>query len=457
MSDSEKQKPTVRTVKLKLVVLGDQNDDKKAAWKRLREINNATWKAANMIASGQYFNDTLMRKVYGRLKIDPKDLKQVNEAEKRFEEFFGVKRQATTERDIKAAFPELPSTVTNRLNNDVVSSYKQEKQDLLRGQRSLRTYRDATPIPVGKVAVTFEKDAEDRYNVVLKTSRTERFRFGIYFGRDKANNRLTVERILNATYDFSAPSFQLKDNEWFLLLPVKEPVRPVDLNPEVSVGVDLGLSIPAYCASSDGPQRQAIGSREDFLKTRMQLQSRRRRLQRSLVSVHGGNGRKRKMKALDDLGKKEQNFARSYNHMISRRVVDFAVKVRAGTIKLELLEGFSREDRSSFILRNWSYFDLQTDIKYKAKQYGIKVVFIDPYHTSQTCSQCGHYEEGQREKQAEFRCKSCEEGSLNADYNAALNIAKSDAVVTKKEQCQYYKEQMKSAGKPAAAGPTAEG
>ena len=76
------------------------------------------------------------------------------------------------------------------------------------------------------------------------------------------------------------------------------------------------------------------------------------------------------------------------------------------------------------------------------------VVFIDPYHTSQTCAVCGNYEEGQRETQAEFICKNAacknkdkdgKNAKVNADYNAALNIAKSNVVVTKKEDCQYYK------------------
>ena len=46
------------------------------------------------------------------------------------------------------------------------------------------------------------------------------------------------------------------------------------------------------------------------------------------------------------------------------------------------------------------------------------------HHTSQICSKCGHWEEGQRIDQAHFRCK--EYGTeLNADFNAARNIAKS--------------------------------
>ena len=153
----------------------------------------------------------------------------------------------------------------------------------------------------------------------------------------------------------------------------------------------------------------------------------------------GGHGRKKKLAPMDRFSEYERNFVKTYNHMISSRVVDFAVKQNAGVIKLELLEGFSKDKRNGFILRNWSYFELQTQIEYKAKRMGIDVIYIDPYHTSQTCSGCGHWEDGQRIDQATFVCKSCGE-KINADYNAARNIAMSTKEVKKREDCEFYKK-----------------
>ena len=227
------------------------------------------------------------------------------------------------------------------------------------------------------------------------------------------------------------------------MLPVKDPQCKTDLNPQLSLGVDLGLSVPAYIALSEGPARRAIGSKEDFLKVRTQMQSRKRRLQRGLKSTKGGRGRQKKLKALDHIGQKEANFARSYNHYISREILDFAIKHKAGVIKMEMLEGYGQNERDSFVLRNWSYFELQNFIEYKAKRDGVTVFKVDPYHTSQTCSVCGHYEEGQR-KEREFECKKCGE-KLNADHNAAVNIAKSDKIVTKKEQCEFNKRETEPA------------
>lgn len=426
----------VRTVKLKIFVT---DEDRKASWKRIRQISDDAWKAANLIASGQYFNDQLVRTIYARRKVNPKqDQLAVDMIEEEFKGFFGTKRQATTERDIRRALPDLPSCVTNPLNQVVVASYQKEKGEVLSGRRSLRTYRKGMPIPTKKRVVLFGRDEEDRHTVTWKLGRQESMGFGIIYGRDKANNRHTVDRIISGDLDYSAPQIQLKDRDLYLLLPVKDPQQDIELDAERSVGVDLGIAFPAYVAVSDGPPRRALGSSGDFLKVRMQMQNRHRRLQRKLKSVKGGRGRLHKMKALERIKQKEANFVRSYNHFISREVVDFALHHRAGVIKMEMLEGFGREESQAFVLRNWSYFELQTFIDYKAKRHGITVVKVDPYHTSQTCSQCGHYEEGQRDAQ-EFQCKSCGE-KLHADYNAALNIARSDKIVKKKEDCEYYKQ-----------------
>jgi len=39
---------------------------------------------------------------------------------------------------------------------------------------------------------------------------------------------------------------------------------------------------------------------------------------------------------------------------------------------------------------------------------------------------------------------------LNADYNAAVNIARSDKAVKNKEQCEYYKQQATNQEGPEA-------
>jgi putative transposase len=60
-------------------------------------------------------------------------------------------------------------------------------------------------------------------------------------------------------------------------------------------------------------------------------------------------------------------------------------------------------------------------LRAKAESAGRVVVEVDPRHTSQRCSQCGHVAAGNRVTQAQFRCLVCEYES-DADVNAARNI-----------------------------------
>ena len=210
------------------------------------------------------------------------------------------------------------------------------------------------------------------------------------------------------------------------------------------VGVDLGMKIPAYVALSDSQYiGKPLGSINDFLKVRKQFQERKERLQKQLAINKGGKGRTKKMQSLDSFTRKEKNFANTYNHGISKAIIEFAKKYKAEQINVEFLKlaGNEKEILSSTI-RYWNYCQLQQMIEYKANREGITVKYVDPYLTSQTCSKCGHYEPGQRKGQELFECKSCGE-KMNADRNAAFNIARSTKYITAKEQSEFFKIQNK--------------
>jgi putative transposase len=55
---------------------------------------------------------------------------------------------------------------------------------------------------------------------------------------------------------------------------------------------------------------------------------------------------------------------------------------------------------------------------------------VSPAYTSQRCSACGHVAAGNRKSQAVFACLACT-ATLNADVNAARNIAAGHAVTAR--------------------------
>ena len=318
------------------------------------------------------------------------------------------------------------------------------KDGLLYGKISLPTYRKDNPLLVhvnyvrlrntnpykdNGIYHNYESHTEFLENLYSKDLEifikfVNDITFKLILGNPHKSSALRSElqQIFEENYKVCGSSIQIDGKKIILNLCMDIPKKELELNENTVIGVDLGVAIPAVCSlNSNDYVKQSIGSKDDFLRVRTQLQAQRRRLQKSLSVTSGGHGRKKKLKPLERLSDKERNFVKTYNHYVSKNVVDFAIKNKAKYINVEDLSGF---DSSQFILRNWSFYELQQFITYKASKYGIEVRKINPYHTSQTCSCCGHWEEGQRIDQAHFKCKACGI-ELNADFNASRNIAMS--------------------------------
>lgn len=346
------------------------------------------------------------------------------------------------------------------------------KNGVLEGKVVIPTYKLDSPFTIAKSHFSFEHDYDsfeelcehindsdckmymnyggDNRKDGINPASIAKFKISIGNGKNKDELKSTLLKVYSGEYQYCGSSIQITKNKIILNLTMKIPKIETKLDENTVVGVDLGIAIPAMCALNNNMyERLAIGSADDFLRTRTKLQSQRRRLQKSLKNSNGGHGRNKKLKVLERLGKSETHFVETYCHMVSKRVVEFAVKNRAKYINIENLNGY---DTSQFILRNWSYYKLQQYITYKAERYGIAVRKINPCYTSQVCSVCGHWEDGQRKTQASFECANpkCESHKkykygFNADFNAARNIAMStlfmeDGKVTekKKEEAREY-------------------
>ncbi len=183
------------------------------------------------------------------------------------------------------------------------------------------------------------------------------------------------------------------------------------------IGVDLGLNRPAVTSA-----RQFLGEK------RWKEQERRTfRLKRKL-QAKGTRSAKRHLK---ELAGKQFRRRRDHDHVLSKRLVQNMLP--GATIVLENLKNIrdtsklgrgkknSKKRDNKRRLHSWSFAQLYSFVEYKAQARGIRVVKIDPRHTSQTCSRCGYQHRANRRSQSVFHCRSCGY-QLNADLNAARNI-----------------------------------
>ena len=175
------------------------------------------------------------------------------------------------------------------------------------------------------------------------------------------------------------------------------------------MGVDLGLKVPAVAVTDDGNTRFFGNGRQNKYVRRM-FQSKRKKL-----------GKLKKLNAIRNLDDKEQRYMKDQDHKVSRAIVNFAVDHNISVIRLEQLTNIRQTTRTSRKneknLHNWSFYRLSKCIEYKANMFGIKVEYVNPAYTSQTCPSCSEKNKAQDRK---YKCSCGFE--THRDKVVAMNI-----------------------------------
>lgn len=172
-----------------------------------------------------------------------------------------------------------------------------------------------------------------------------------------------------------------------------------------TVGIDRGLY--NIVSLSDGfryasNQIRAVKRKMLFLKKQLQTK--------------GTRSAKRKLKRLSGY---EKRFSLNENHKISKQLVAMPYD----TFVLEDLTGIRKQKSKGKKLNkwisNWSFYQLEQFLKYKAEAIGKKIVKIDPRYTSQICNNCKLIEKKNRNG-SHYKCDCGYQE--HADVNAAKNI-----------------------------------
>ncbi|KQY79609.1 transposase [Paenibacillus sp. Root52] len=175
------------------------------------------------------------------------------------------------------------------------------------------------------------------------------------------------------------------------------------------LGVDLGLKVPAVAVTDDDQARFFGNGRENKYK------------KRKFRSVRKKLGKQKKVNAIRKLDHKEQRWMKDKDHKVSREIVNFAIENKISVIRLEQLTNIRQTTRTSRKneknLHTWSFYRLAQFIEYKANMTGIKVEYVNPAYTSQTCPDCS------KKNKAQDRRYTCPCGfKKHRDIVGAMNI-----------------------------------
>ncbi|WP_100330660.1 RNA-guided endonuclease InsQ/TnpB family protein [Bacillus xiapuensis] len=198
-----------------------------------------------------------------------------------------------------------------------------------------------------------------------------------------------------------------KSNKWIAQISVTTPT-PQKTGFKV-MGVDLGLKVPAVAVTDDGKVRFFGNGRQNKYK------------KRKFRSVRKALGKKKKLNAIRSSKNKEQRWMKDQDHKVSRAIVNFAKENEISVIRIEQLANIRQTTRTSRKneknLHTWSFYRLSQFIEYKAKLEGIKVEYVNPVYTSQTCPHCSEKNKAQDRK---YKCKCGFE--KHRDLVGAMNI-----------------------------------
>jgi IS605 OrfB family transposase len=200
-----------------------------------------------------------------------------------------------------------------------------------------------------------------------------------------------------------------RNRQWFFNLVLDLPDTPTVSSGSV-IGVDLGENHLA----STSTQRLFGGGK--LRHHRDEYRALHRRLQ--------ANGSQSARQLLRKVSGRERRHVTHTNHEVSKAIVAEAVQVGASAIVMEDLTHIRKpiqaRRRERTRLHRWAWQELQGFVEYKAEAAGLRVVYVDPAYSSQTCSGCGGL--GRRVKHR-FSCVCC--GLLtHSDWNASRNLVR---------------------------------
>lgn len=420
---------------IKITLIKCLNYDYREIKQIIRDFQYKYSKAYNMATNYLYLWDT-----------NSMNLKNLYDTKIVDKELLGKSKGAWIENRMNETIEGALSNNVAQARQDVINKYNKCKKDgLFKGKVSLPTYKIDSKVIIHNVAYKLRNHNGYFIDIGLlnkdKQKELNVGRFEFQIDKLDGNKKATINKIINGEYKQGSAQISIsKKGKIELIISYgfeKEEIPVLDNNR--ILGIDLGITNVATMSIYDSIKdeydyfswKTNVISGKELIAFRQKYYNLRRNL--SIASKTAGKGRcghgyKTKMKPVDKIRNRIANFADTYNHKVSKYIVDFAVKNRCGIIQMEDLSGATSEVHNK-MLKDWSYYDLQQKIEYKAKEQGIEVKKVNPKYTSKRCNKCGCIHEDNRDcknNQAKFECKVCGHGKdkdVNADVNASRNIA----------------------------------
>jgi len=276
----------------------------------------------------------------------------------------------------KDVFADLPSAVKNQAIRDATSVFVKYKKNIRANARLEPEKQKEVKVPILKkpVAIWNNQNYSLKDDIlscpIIIEGKSKRMELSTILTKYQQDRLVGKFGSLRITYS---------SGKYIAQIAVDIPVPEV--NTGNTMGVDLGLKIPAVAVLENGKTRFFGNGRQN------------KYLKRKHRSVRRKLGKLKKLAAIRKRHHKEQRWMKDQDHKVSRKIVNFAQENNVAVIRMEQLSGIRQTARTSRKneknLHSWSFYRLAQYIEYKATLLGVRVEYVNPKHTSQKCPICG--------------------------------------------------------------------
>ena len=280
---------------------------------------------------------------------------------------------------------------------------------------------------------------QPNFNVRCSVSANKKRPSRIYL---KENGKLQIPTLGDVKYGSARLDFDLSckkqvakvsfDGKYWYLSYTEDVESQVTDLPDYTDGIGIDLGIKTLATVSDGT---IVPNIKTFRRVRI-LNKRLKRLQRKVSRKYCINkcNKYNKTKNILKLERQIKLIHRSLrnirvNHI--RKFVSELVKKQPQYIAIEDLnvKGMMKNKYLAKDIANCSFYSIKQHLIRKATERYIAVRLVDRFYpSSKTCSNCGNYNKGLKLSQRVYHCSHCQE-KIDRDFNASLNIAKTDRYV----------------------------
>ena len=280
---------------------------------------------------------------------------------------------------------------------------------------------------------------QPNFNVTCCISSNKKRPSRIYL---KDNNKLQIPTLGDVRFGSVRADFNLSckkqvanisfDGKYWYLSYTEDVEPQVNELPEYTDGVGIDLGIKTLATVSDGT---IVPNIKTFRRVRI-LNKRLKRLQRKVSRKYLINkcNKHNKTRNIIKLERQIKLIYRSLkniriNHI--RKFVSELVKKQPQYIAIEDLnvKGMMKNKHLAKDVANCSFYTIREQLIRKAKERHIVIRLVERFYpSSKTCSTCGHYKKDLKLSQRVYHCNHCQK-RIDRDFNASLNIAKTDNYV----------------------------